>query len=171
MSKQIKTINLTPFLPEKHREILEKWLYRTHVYQWWIHPENNLQQALNLSSDNHAIIVADDVSVGYIRWQKVNQEELNLVGIKTIPDGSVDIDIFIGEVDYLGCGIGPIVLKILVDKLLKDLTIPVIIMSTSVNNHFAIKAYQKAGFNCMFQFDSPTYGRCWIMGLEPAIAD
>ncbi|MGK7876788.1 MAG: GNAT family N-acetyltransferase [Xenococcaceae cyanobacterium] len=164
---KVDNINLVPFSPETDTEKLNTWLKAPHVVRWWGNPSSHLQQALEHPSSDHAIIVADDTPIGYLRWQKVKKVELDAVGLTEIPLGSVDIDILIGEVDYVGCGIGPLVLKKLVNHLSEDSSIPLIGMSTSVENTAAIKAYQKAGFRCLFQYDNPDYGRCWILGLIP----
>ncbi|ACK64668.1 GCN5-related N-acetyltransferase [Rippkaea orientalis PCC 8801] len=167
MSKQIKQVDLVPFCQEEDSDRIQFWLNTAHVKKWWINPDNHFKNILNHPSSDHGIIIADGIKVGYLRWQKVDMLELASVGITTIPEGSIDIDIFIGEKDYIGCGIGSRILKQLVNQLAQDTTIPLIGMATSVDNFIAIKAYQKVGFRCLFQFDSPTYGRCWILALNP----
>ena len=48
--------------------------------------------------------------VGYIRWQYVDRETLDSLGLRDIPENSVDADILIGERGDVGKGTGPLAL-------------------------------------------------------------
>ena len=39
--------------------------------------------------------------------RRVSRETLNAVGLADIPEGSIDIDLFLGEPAWVGKGVGP----------------------------------------------------------------
>ncbi len=78
----------------------------------------------------------------------------------------MDIDIAIGEPDYLGLGVGPRALRQLVEELIEDSRVLMIMLATSVENEAAIRAYEKAGFVPRRWFDDPQCGECWLLVLE-----
>ncbi len=91
--------------------LIAKWLNKKHVIQWWGDPDKQLKACLARPlTGGHAIIRVNELPVGYIRWQRIAGDELNKAGLDDIPEGSMDIDILIGEEAYLGNGIGPITL-------------------------------------------------------------
>jgi aminoglycoside 6'-N-acetyltransferase len=92
------------------------------------------------------VIAANGARVGYLRWQVVSREILDSVGLEEIPANSVDIDILIGEVSYVGRGIGPQALQLLIKRLREDASHPMLGLTTSVHNYAAQRAYRKAGF-------------------------
>jgi RimJ/RimL family protein N-acetyltransferase len=82
------------------------------------------------------------------------------------PAGSVDIDILIGETDYIGKGIGSQALRQLVEHLRQDTSIPLLGLSPSVNNSVAQRVYRKIGFSDLRVYDAPGYGLCLVMVLD-----
>jgi RimJ/RimL family protein N-acetyltransferase len=40
-------------------------------------------------------------------------------------------------------------------------------MCTSVHNTNAVRAYEKAGFSRLREYDDPEWGRCWFMAARP----
>lgn len=113
-----------------------------------------------------ALIVADGVAVGYVRWQKAPRAELEAAGLSEIPDGTIDIDIAIGEADTIGRGIPSRALKQVMEKLAADRGIPMFIMATSVENTGAIRACEKAGFRRLRRFLDPEYGEMWVLTVD-----
>jgi RimJ/RimL family protein N-acetyltransferase len=91
---------------------------------------------------------------------------LEAAGLHEIPEGSVDIDIAIGEADYIGCGVGSRALHLVVQRLGSERSIPLVMMGTSVENAIAIRACEKAGFRRLRTFDDPDYGPCWLLVYE-----
>ena len=65
----------------------------------------------------HALIVADGVPVGYLCWGPPAADELAAAGLTDLPDALVDIDILIGEPQFVGHRIGPRALCVLLDRL------------------------------------------------------
>ncbi len=162
----IQEIRLETFSPERHSQILGDWLGRPHVAQWWGDPQLGLENSLRCSPENHAVIAADGAPVGYLCWQTPPLNELEASGLADLPKGLVDIDVLIGEPEFIGRGVGPKSLSLLLARLRVDSFAKVAGVGTSVSNERAIRAFEKAGF-CLFrEFQDPEFGPCWYMVVE-----
>ena len=147
--------------------LLAEWLARPHVARWHPEPKAWVEAALNPPRDGaQALIVLGARPIGYLRWRKVSRETLDTLGLLEIPAGGVDIDILIGEADCIGRGYGPCALGSLVDALRRDPSIPSIGLSPSTDNVAAQRAYAKAGFVKMREYDAPGFGRLALMMME-----
>ena len=164
----VKDIRLDPFDSERDADLVLKWINTPHVSQWWGDPSKALSGLMERpNGGGDALIIADEVPVGYIRWQKPSRAELDAAGLQEIPeDTSMDIDIAIGEPDYIGLGIGSRAIEILVKDLETDSGLRTIILATSVYNLIALRAYEKAGFERRRRFDDPDFGECWLLTRE-----
>jgi aminoglycoside 6'-N-acetyltransferase len=143
---------------------LKHWLAAPHVAVWYPDPEDHIAWATNPPpSGDRALICVGDRAVGYIRWQSVSREVLDSVGLHEIPAGSVDVDILIGDSAFVGQGIGPKAIQLLVSQLRQSGDVPLVGLSPSVQNLSAQRAYTKAGFRFLREYDAPVYGRCCLM--------
>lgn len=156
-------VTLTPF-SSTDIELLGQWLTAPHVAAWYPDPENHIAWAANPPpSGDRALITVGGRAVGYIRWQSVLREVLDSVGLYEIPAGSVDVDMLIGDLEFVGQGIGARALLLLVLQLLQRGNVPLVGLSPSVQNLFAQRAYAKAGFHILCEYDPPIYGPCCLM--------
>ena len=159
----VVAVTLEPFLAH-HVPLLSDWLLRPHVAPWYPRPADDLARATEPPPGAaHALIAVDAVAVGYLRWQHVDRETLDSIGLCEIPDNSVDIDILIGEVGQLARGVGPVVLDLLAQRLLQDATVPVLGLTSSVANARAHRAFAKAGFHIERQYDPNGLGPCHLL--------
>jgi len=157
------SVSLIPFLPT-HSALLAEWLARPHVARWHPDADARVEWALNPPAGAaQALIALDDRAIGHLRWQRVDRETLDALGLSDIPAGGVDIDILIGEADCIGRGYGPRALGSLVDALRRDPSIPSIGLSPSTDNVAAQRAYAKAGFLQTREYDAPGLGRLALM--------
>jgi RimJ/RimL family protein N-acetyltransferase len=156
-------VALIPFSsPDVDR--LRHWLAAPHVAAWYPEPEDHLAWAANPpTSGDRALITVGDRAVGYMRWQAVSREVLDSVELYEIPAGSVDVDMLIGELEFVGQGIGPKALLILLSQLRERGDVPLVGLSPSVDNLSAQRAYAKAGFHILREYHPPVYGRCYVM--------
>ena len=167
LSPTPRTVTLRSFQPDPDSDLLSAWLARPHVRRWWGDPDQQLALCLDRSQTRgHVLICVNNQPVGYLRWQQVDPEDLQALGLDHIPEGAVDMDILIGEMDWMGQGIGPQAIELMVDQLRQDLQAPMVGMTTSVENGAAIRAYEKAGFQKLMEYEDPSYGLCWIMVIE-----
>jgi RimJ/RimL family protein N-acetyltransferase len=156
-------VALKPFEPQ-HLALLRQWLSCAHVQPWYPDPTRDIGIATDQPSGGfHAIIAAGEESVGYVRWQYVDRETLDELGLQQIPENSVDIDILIGEEGQTGKGAGPQALELLALQLLADPTVPVLGVTTSIHNLRAQRAFAKAGFATLLQYDPMGHGLCHLM--------
>lgn len=167
MPSSVEKVRLHPFDPKRDADLVAIWMRAPHVSRWWGEPEQALTEVMERpNGGGDALILADDVPVGYIRWQIPTRTELDAAGLQEIPDETMDIDIAIGEIDYIGLGVGSRAIGQLVDKLLGDTRIRMIILATSVENTIAVRAYEKAGFDRRRKFDDPECGECWLLAMD-----
>ncbi|CAA9367679.1 hypothetical protein AVDCRST_MAG94-3874 [uncultured Leptolyngbya sp.] len=127
-------VTLTPF-SSADVELLRHWLTAPHVAVWYPDPEDHIAWAANPSpSGDRALITVGGRAVGYIRWQSVSREVLDSVGLYEIPAGSVDVDMLIGDLEFVGQGIGPKALLVLVPQLRQRGNVPLVGLSPSIQN-------------------------------------
>ena len=160
----MSSVELLKFDPTRDAELLAGWLRKTHVSRWWGDPEVQLKTLLERPvGGGDALIAIDGRPVGYVRWQQVPRHELEAAGIVEVPDGAIDIDIAIGDEAFVGRGIGPAALRQTVARIMETGHPPMIIMGTAISNDSALKAFSKAGFRPVRQFEDPEYGGFWLL--------
>jgi aminoglycoside 6'-N-acetyltransferase len=153
----LKALDLQVDLP-----LLERWLRSPHVVRWWGTPDLHLAALARPSTGPQAVITADDRPVGYLCWQEPSPWELETAGLTNLSGDLADIDILIGEPEFLGRGLGPRALVLLLAKL-HDEGVGIAGVGTSTSNHVAIRAFQKAGFRLFRDFEDPESGPCRYM--------
>jgi RimJ/RimL family protein N-acetyltransferase len=156
-------VELAAFLPA-HLPLLEAWLARGHVAQWYPRPADDLARASDPPQGAaHALITANATPVGYLRWQHVDRATLDSLGLPEIPANSVDIDILIGETRFAGQQMGPTALNLLAQQLLQDPSVPLLGLTSAVGNTRAHRAFAKAGFRIARQYDPNGLGPCHLL--------
>ena len=138
-------VHLAAFDPGRDLALLAAWLHRPHVARWWGDPEQALAAVRQHPVATEALIEVDARPVGYLCWQRPQQEELATAGLSDLPGDLVDVDILIGEPDALGQGVGPEALSQLLARLRAD-GVQVVGLAAATTNLRALRAYEKAGF-------------------------
>tara|TARA_R110002073_G_scaffold197898_1_gene357007 strand:+ start:1581 stop:1973 length:393 start_codon:yes stop_codon:yes gene_type:complete len=108
------------------------------------------------------LILANNKAVGYVRWQLVSKSLLEEIGLSDIPDNSADIDFLIGERTQICRGIGAKVLADIEDKLRARGDVPAVGLTTSKENHFAHRAFEKSGYSVVAEYSPDSYGECYL---------
>ena len=156
-------VTLKPF-QQAHLELLAVWLRQPHVARWYPKPEDDLARAMNPPAGaSQAIIACGTVEVGYVRWQHVDRDTLDALGLHEIPANSVDVDILLGKDGCVGQGVGPSALALLAAELRQDANVPLLGLTTSVRNTRAHRAFEKAGFHIARQYEPNGLGLCHLM--------
>jgi aminoglycoside 6'-N-acetyltransferase len=114
------------------------------------------------SRDTDAVITADRKPIGYVCWQTPSPSELEAAGLTGLPADLVDIDILIGEPEFLGRGVGPRALALVLARLRAE-GVGCAGLGTSTSNRAAIRAFEKAGFRAFRDFEDPEFGPCRYM--------
>ena len=161
-------VELVEFVPAEHLPILDAWLRLPHVRRWWGDPDAALLEVRQRApGSGHAMIYADALPVGYLCWQPYAPQDRDTIAWSALPEGAVDMDIMIGEVTYVGRGVGPQAIGLLFHRLAEDSSVELVGLATSVENGSAIRAYEKVGFSAVKEFDDPDFGRCHLMVADP----
>lgn len=150
----------------EHGALLSDWVRRPHVARWWLGPDGWIDDMRATPDHSHALIGVAGTPVGYVRGETVDRDALAAAGLDDIPEGSIDIDLFIGDADWLGRGVGPAALNRLLERLAAQTNAPLAGLCTSVENTRALRAYEKAGFRRLRTYDDPDYGPCWVLVVE-----
>lgn len=160
------TITFQP-LQEPHFPLLLKWLETPHVKDWWDPDarwtleliENKYRNYVKgfkrlelqdcvIEKPIHAFLICiDDNEVGYIQYYSAHDFPREQgYEIEGLSDSLAALDIFIGEEEYLGKGLGPRIIK----KFLSEYVDPhydACFVDPDTANIRAIRVYEKAGFN------------------------
>jgi aminoglycoside 6'-N-acetyltransferase len=159
---QPEDVALTELMPA-HVMLLGNWLHRPHVKPWYPDPEANIQWAVDPPAGASQVLIEfQGKPIGYLRWQRVDRATLDSLGLTRIPENSVDADILIGEQAYTARGIGPLVLERPVARLRSEGDVPLVGLTTSVDNQSAQKAFLKAEFTRAAEYSPPGLGRCLL---------
>jgi aminoglycoside 6'-N-acetyltransferase len=168
VTDNVKEVRLVSFDPERDFDLVSNWVRRPHVSRWWGDSVKALDEIIERPDvGGDAIIIADEVPVGYIRWQKPSRSELDEAGLLDVDEETtMDIDVAIGEPEFIGLGIGSRAVELVVEQLVADSSLSMIMIVTSVDNVAAAGSYEKAGFERRRKFDDPEYGECWLLTLD-----
>lgn len=138
-------VHLTTFEADRDLPLVTGWVHRPHVAEWWGDPEQALAAVREHPVAKEAMIRIDARPVGFVCWQTPTQEELAAAGLSDLPGDLIDIDLFIGEPDALGRGVGPTALSQVLAKL-RAQGVRMVGLGTDVENLRALRAFEKAGF-------------------------
>lgn len=157
-------ITLTPFVLDEHKELLINWLRRPHVQAAWGDPEKNIAELLQPTPTvTRFLIMEGRTPVGLLQWQWLGANDLAETGLNVADEQTIDIDIFIAEIDRLGKGIGSKAIHTLMAQLRTSTQAKRVTLFTGFENKAAIRAYEKCGFACRAQYEDAEHGWTWVM--------
>lgn len=145
------------------------WRNLPHVRRWWDHDLppatlESMRDEYRPDTAPDAISVACFIELGakpigfiqFYRWASYAHDARE-VGIP-FDDRTYGVDVFIGDYDHIGKGIGTRVVRLLSDYLITELGATAVALTTDVENRAAQRCYEKAGFTKIRQvLDSDTY--------------
>ena len=121
--------------------LVRDWLARPHVREWWRDP---LDKAIATEEEptQQFLVVVDDAPVGMIQTYLASDypewDEIVKVG-----EGVAAVDLFIGEAEHVGRGLGP---QILVQFVRDVITADAVVATVEEANRRSWRAFEKAGF-------------------------
>ena len=135
--------------------LMSKWLTDERVLEFYEGRDNPFSiekvyekygvRALGQERVVPCIIGYDDRPIGYVQYYPLNELEASEYGLET--DGGIfGVDIFIGEPEYWGRGIGTDALSALVGFLFDAMNASMVTIDPHVTNTRAIRSYEKSGF-------------------------
>ena len=139
-----------------HRAMIEHWVKRPHISKWLhgVGLQNTLSSLAHSfegsSETQHWIAYYDKIPIGYLLTSEVNQNDDWVSSIEFSGEKAITLDVFIGEPDYIGKGIGPRMITDLLQSQFSDVTD--VLIDPEVKNSRAVQVYQKLGFQIIKTF-------------------
>ncbi len=156
-------------LQEKNIPLLYSWTQQAHVAEWWRDKVDlasftvKYQAKISHPYKHPFIIEYNNKAIGYIETYQA--DKIGNGWWLDQPAGTWGIDIFIGELEYIGKGFGSRLLKQIVRKLFQDQSIKKIIIDPAPDNLRAIRCYEKVGFKRVGITPTP-YGQEMLMEMK-----
>ena len=131
-----------------------RWLGAPHVSRWWKEPATveHVESKYGPGADGKDktamfIVESDETPVGFIQSYKVDDYPEHAASVR-LP-GSIGVDLFIGEKDYVGKGYGSALLKAFISDVVprKYPDARQVVADPSIKNLASIHAFEKAGFH------------------------
>src|SRR5437764_12896621 len=126
--------------------LLQQWLNRPHVREWWgdpVHGLATIEEHINDPAIGVFVVNCNDKAIGYMQTWDPHAEADH--PCRDQPLGTRGIDQVIGEDDLGGCGHGSAFIRAFVERLFSAGT-PRVVTDPNPRNARAIRAYVKAGF-------------------------
>jgi len=127
--------------------LLQQWLNRPHVREWWGDPVAGLariEQHIGDPSISLFMVSHDGIPIGYQQSWDPHAEADH--PCRDQPFGTRGIDQFIGEPDFVNRGHGSAFIRVFVKQLF-EAGAPRVVTDPDPRNTRAIRAYAKAGFH------------------------
>lgn len=149
-----------------------EWATREHIKTVWFFGDYETPDRIHDKVEGNGydfphIILLDDRPIGYLVY-------CDLFAYKTLsnepcgvftdePPGTYCMDLFIAEEGYLNKGYGTQIVKQFSDQLLAKKGAKRVLIDPSIDNHRAIRCYEKAGFT---RLRSDHDGICEVLIME-----
>jgi aminoglycoside 6'-N-acetyltransferase len=144
---------------------IDEWLRRPHVARWWPRDDETPAYALaeylpaieGRDPTDNFLIVVDDRPIGMIQTYLVSDYP-EWEAILHVGPGVAGVDLFIGEEDAIGRGLGPEVLtSFIADVVFAKEETRAVVAGIEPENARSLRAFEKVGFR--FAFDYQEEGR------------
>lgn len=133
------------------------WLRAPHVARWWNDPPEIAlgEVASHLDSTNVApfLALAGGRPVGYLQIYHANPDPF--WSGHNLPRETFGIDLFIGEAEAVGRGLGPRFIGLALRRLFATPQVARVQIDPAPSNEAAIRAYEKSGFRKAGSIDTP----------------
>jgi len=137
--------------------LMARWRNEPHVRRWWDLDGDPVPYTLEDAREEYgpdlepgastveAIILLRGLPVGYVQWYRwAKSPESEEMGVPHDPD-AFGLDIFIGEPDVVGTGVGSAAVDLVCHTLFAERNASRVALLTAVDNEQAQRAYEKAG--------------------------
>lgn len=151
---------------EEDYQLLAKWYQQEFVYKYFeqrvLTYEEVKKKYYPRTLENSEVVVymieVNRKPVGIVQYKLIDNVDRKLYKLSS--DNSYEIDIFIGEEEFHGQGIGVIVINKICDKLINYMQAELFVMCPLKDNKRAIKCYLKCGFDIRREIElTDTLGR------------
>lgn len=121
--------------------LMLEWLLKEHVKEWWDDGDDTLEKVARHYGSEDDVVRFILVEVG-----RSSEKPIGYFQYYFVSDGSIGIDQFIGEEDYINKGVGEQAIRKLIALILQECEPTGIILDPSPDNKRAITCYEKVGF-------------------------
>nr|WP_306264417.1 GNAT family N-acetyltransferase [Pararhizobium sp. IMCC3301] len=153
-------------LTEAALPLLKVWLKEPHVQLWWGDPEREIElmrQTIGNAAEQGFVVTVDSRPVGYIQcWRPAMYSDEAPWAVE-LEQKAIAIDMFIGAARDTGKGLGVLIVRGFCARLFEE-GADYLVIDPDADNKFAIRAYQKAGFEPLRDYRTPD-GVTHIMDL------
>lgn len=161
-------------LEEKDQVLLVKWLSDPVVLEFYEGRDNafdleKVQKEFYKEEKDliRGIIEFDGNDIGYIQYYPLNAEDRESYGYET-NEIIYGTDQLIGEVDFWNKGIGKVLVKAVIEHLVKTKQAQKVVMDPQEWNVRAIRCYEKCGFKKVkllpeHEWHEGKHHNCWLL--------
>ncbi|MEM7403257.1 MAG: GNAT family N-acetyltransferase [Myxococcota bacterium] len=177
----LKAIDFVPIQPQ-HLSRMHSWLNTPHVNRWWEHRPWSRQQVHNHYLSAQAphnknvdgfIIQMHQQPIGFIQRYSMPQHmpQADSAQLKQLQqhidiNSSAGVDLFIGETDWTGRGLGPLLLQQFLQQHIWP-TYSTAVADPLRDNMRALSAYRQAGFDTL-KHTHKQYKVCLMLAHPPS---
>ncbi|MFD9949448.1 GNAT family N-acetyltransferase [Nonomuraea sp. NPDC059023] len=142
-------------LAEDDFPLVKQWLERPHVARWWNHETSAEAVARDFGPaargeepSEDLLVFLDGRPLGLVqrsRYADYPEYAEELAPILDVPGGAVSIDYLIGDEEQVGKGLGPSMIRAIVESTWADPDATCVIVPVSKANRASWRALEKAG--------------------------
>jgi aminoglycoside 6'-N-acetyltransferase len=137
--------------------LARRWLLEPHVRRWWNddpneldYPEGTLEEWLKAvrgeDPTDMLVIHMDGRPIGVIQSYRVDSYPEYVAELGALREPAFSLDVFIGEPDLIGKGIGPALLRAFLPIAFERYGLDYAVIGPARSNVAAIRSYEKVGF-------------------------
>lgn len=161
-------------LQKKDNHILAKWLSDPEVLEFYGGRDNPFdiekvnQKFYNCEDEVVRCIVGfQGIQIAYIQYYQLDEEYRGIYGYDAT-ENIYGIDQFIGTTKYWNKGIGTLLVRSMIDFLIKQKQADRIVMDPQTRNKRAIRCYEKCNFKKIkllpkHEWHEGAYRDCWML--------
>ena len=156
--------------------LLHRWRSKPAIMQWWeAVPEyaefvTMYTPRITGEDPTHPFVaLCDGVPIGYLQWCRLSEVPGHAAdGLEAAVTGAAAVDLFIGEDDYRGRGIGAAMLRaFLREVIFAAPNVTTCFIDPAPENAVAIRSYERVGFRPLGVVREDSDGHpAWLMRLD-----
>jgi aminoglycoside 6'-N-acetyltransferase len=133
--------------------LLKRWLREPHVLRWWREPfdlpelEEKYGPCIDGLEPSYLFVIeCDEQPIGFIQWYRWADYPGHAAKVAAGP-GSAGVDLYIGEENWTGKGVGSTALRKFVENVVfAKGNMNAVVSDPEESNRQSVRAFEKAGF-------------------------